>query len=214
MLEHMTTLQITSVEDPIARAPLLAPAVGLVRRAAGAGLLADRSPVGTLDLELVRAIAREASRAGVGVDAALALLDPAGTDDPERFAQLMTRLDAALAASPLPGPELAELAVTYPDELLAMLLGISAISLRRYVAGDRVVPDAVAARIHLLALVTCDLAGTYNELGIRQWWHRPRTALDGRSPRDALGAGWSPEDADARAVAALAAALAGPGGAT
>jgi hypothetical protein len=75
------------------------------------------------------------------------------------------------------------------------------------------VPDAVAARIHWLALVSSDLAGAYNALGIRRWFDRPRTQLDGKSPRQLLGRGWNPDGAKAERVRALAAALAGPGGA-
>ena len=65
-----------------------------------------------------------------------------------------------------------------------------------------------------MALVTSDLAGSYNPIGLRRWWERPRTALGGRSPRQALGRDWDPDDPDAIAVADLARALAGPASAT
>ena len=87
-------------------------------------------------------------------------------------------------------------------------------SLRRYVSGSREVPDRIAARIHWLALLVSDLAGAYNELGIRRWFDRPRDSLGGRSPRQALGIDWDPAGPDAQLVRSLAAALAGAGAAT
>ena len=113
----------------------------------------------TIDLGLIRSVAREASRAGIGMDAAVALLGDRVDDDPARLATLIARLEAAIAASPLPGPELGVVRGVYPDPLLADLLGISEVSLRRYAAGERSVPDVIAGRIHAVALVTSDLAG-------------------------------------------------------
>jgi hypothetical protein len=113
----------------------------------------------------------------------------------------------------MPERELKVLLEVFDVDLLATLLDTSAVSLRRYITGARTVPDAVAARIHWLALVSSDLAGAYNALGIRRWFDRPRTQLDGKSPRQLLGRGWNPDGAKAERVRALAAALAGPGGA-
>ena len=45
------------------------------------------------------------------------------------------------------------------DELLATLLGIGAVSVRRYAKGERRCSDAVAARLHWLALVIEQLGG-------------------------------------------------------
>lgn len=108
--------------------------------------------------------------------------------------------------------QLARLHETYGDQFLSTLLGISMSSARRYRTGVRSVPDAVAARIEYLFLVTDALAGSYNDAGLRRWWGRPRMPLGGRSPLDALGAGWGPHDAAARAVAMLASELRGPRG--
>ena len=95
------------------------------------------------------------------------------------------------------------------------ILQLRAIS-RRITAltGSRAAPDEVAARAHYLALVSGDLAGSYNDVGRRQWWGRSRSALGGVSPRAALGSSWQPDGPTARRVADLAAALAGPGSAT
>ena len=94
------------------------------------------------------------------------------------------------------------------------LLGTSEVSLRRYLAGSRDVPDAVAARAHWLSLVVADLGGAYNQIGVRRWFERPRAQLAGHSPREALGPNWTPDGAAAAAIQGLAAALVGPAAAT
>ena len=204
----MTLLQITSVDARLSRPGLLAAATGLVRRALGLGLLSDREPIERLDLALILSIAREASAAGVGQDAAIALIDQEGGTS-ARLESLIVRLDGALADSPMPGRELHELLRVYDYDGLASLVGTSVASLRRYAGATRTVPDAVAGRIHFVALVTSDLAGSYNEFGLRRWWARPRGALGGRSPRGALGSVWGPDDEEAAIVAGLAASLVG-----
>lgn len=202
-------LRITSVSAPLDRPALLQAAMGLVRRALGLGLLADREPIERLDLALIQSIAREASSAGVGQDAAVALINrrPGGTS--ERLETLIVRLDGALADSPMPVRELHELLRVYDYDGLASLVGTSVPSLRRYAGASRTVPDAIADRIHFVALVTSDLAGSYNEFGLRRWWERPRVSLGGLSPRAALGSGWTSDGPEAAAVAALAASLVG-----
>ena len=203
-------IRIATIDAPLNSAGLRGPALDLVRRALAVGLLRDRPVVGKLDLDLLRGIAREASAAGIGRDAALELL---GKPSPRQLGSVIGRLEDALASSPMPGRELAVLLEVFDVDQLAPLLDTSAVSLRRYLAGSRTVPDVVAARVHWLALVSSDLAGAYNALGIRRWFDRPRSQLDGRSPRQVLRRGWDPDDRGAEQVRALAAALAGPGGA-
>ena len=137
-----------------------------------------------------------------------------GDLSPTRLATLIERLDEALIGSPLPDRELRQLRQTFELDQLAQLLGTSEVSLRRYLAGSRDVPDAVAARAHWLALVVADLGGAYNQIGVRRWFERPRAQLDGRSPREALGATWTPDGAAATTIGGLAAALVGPAAAT
>jgi hypothetical protein len=206
----VTVIRLASIDAPLNTAGLRGPALDLVRRALAVGLLRDRPLIGKLDLDLLRGIAREASAAGIGRDAALELL---GKPSPRHLGSVIGRLEDALASSPMPERELAVLLDVFDIDQLAALLDISAVSLRRYVAGTRSVPDGIAARIHWLALVSSDLAGAYNALGIRRWFDRPRTQLDGKSPRQLLGRGWDPDDPKVDRVRALAAALAGPGGA-
>ncbi len=208
----MALVRLATVQAPLDRPALVDPAIGLLRRALALGLLGENERVDRLDLELVRRIAREASAAGVGQDAAVALLR--GRVGPERLATLIERLDEALTASPLPDREVPELLRVFDREDLAVLTGTSNVSLGRYLAGSRKWPDELATRIHWLALVLSDLAGAYNNFGIRRWFERERTQLDGRSPRQLLGAEWDPADPDVERVRQLAAALAGVGAAT
>jgi len=114
---------------------------------------------------------------------------------------------AALEASPVPKFEWAGLARVFPPEDLATLLHISASSLKRYEHGERTTPDAVAARLHFLALVVGDLAGSYNDIGIRRWFQRKRTLLDNRAPAAILAADWDPDDEGPMRVRALARSL-------
>jgi hypothetical protein len=208
----MTVIRVGSITAPLDRPRLLGPAVDLVRRAAALGLLGRDREVDRLDLALVREIAEQASIAGVGRDAALGLLGPERST--ERLASLIERLDDALVANPLPERELAVVVDVLGLDATARLANTSTVSLRRYLGGSRTAPDAVAERIHWLALAIGDLAGAYNDLGIRRWFERPRTALGGRSPAEVLAAGWLPDDPAVAAVRQLAAALAGTGTAT
>jgi len=183
----------------------------VVRRSLALGLVPARDPQ-ALDLDLIRELAQGAASIGIGRDVALELQQ--ASISPERLGALIDRLDKALAGSPVPLRELGELWRVLGPEPLAALLGVSVVSLRRYVAGERPTPDIVAARAHWLALVVSDLAGTYNEIGIRRWFERPRAQLEGQSPAQSLGQGWDPDGPIADRVAALASALVGPGVAT
>lgn len=208
----MTVVRISAVSAPLDRPTLLGPALDLVRRALATGLLAERPAIERLDLALVRDIAEEASAAGVGRDAAVGILGRPGSH--ERLAAFIGRLADALAASPLPDRELRVLAAVFDLDGLARLTGTSAVSLRRYLAGSRTVPDALAERVHWLAMVTGDLLGAYTEVGARRWFERSRTALGGRAPATILSGAWDPDDPSVEAVRQLAAALAGVGGAS
>ena len=133
------------------------------------------------------------------------------------------RLNGALSAaveqindqiemSPQPAAEWAPVTATLGEDLLAQLVGVSVSSVRRYAAGARSTPQDAAERLHFLALLIADLAGSYNDFGIRRWLNRPRTPLGGRSPASLLGE-FDPEGQDAAAVANLASALVGAGSA-
>jgi hypothetical protein len=210
----MAAIRLDTIEQPLDDPALVGLTIDLLRRALALGLLGQDEAVERLDLELVQRIAREASRAGIGQDAAIALLHGDQAQAPDGLATLIRRLDEAMTASPLPDRELPELLRVFEREALANLTGTSSVSLGRYQVGSRKWPDLLAARIHWLALVLADLGGAYNDFGMRRWFERKRTQLGGRSPREVLGDDWDPADPDVEQVRALAAALAGAGAAT
>jgi transcriptional regulator with XRE-family HTH domain len=152
----------------------------------------------------VRALAVEAWRRAE----AMGLVEPGATRlEPSDVARLVSRIqDAGIAR----GPALHEwpsVSRVLDPETLAGLLNISASSLRRYLSGERETPDDVAARLHHVALIVGDLGGAYNEVGVRRWFERKRSALGGRNPAALLGGNWSPEDQGPRRVRELAASL-------
>lgn len=119
--------------------------------------------------------------------------------------QLLAAIYERLEECPSPDTEWqAVREVLADDELLASLLGIGAVSVRRYAKGERRCSDAVAARLHWLALVIEQLEGSYNAYGIRRWFQRPRAVLDGRSPLDRLQGSWDPDDGAVQPILALA----------
>jgi len=127
----------------------------------------------------------------------------------ERMADSLQQLVDVLEDSPAPRSEWAPMRAVFGDEPLGALLGVAPASLRRYAAAERATPQAVAERLHWLAIVVSDLAGSYNDFGMRRWFERPRTQLGGKNPRALLGSRWTPDDKAARQIRALAAALSG-----
>ncbi len=153
---------------------------------------------------------RRLARAGAGTDTG----HPAG--GPGRLgpalAGAVAQINDQLEMSPQPAGEWAPVTGTLGEDLLAELVGVSVSSVRRYAGGSRATPQDVAERLHFLALLIADLAGSYNDFGVRRWLNRPRTPLGGRSPASLLGE-FDPEGPDAAAVATLAATLVGAGSA-
>ena len=81
--------------------------------------------------------------------------------------------------------------------------------MRRYVAHERPVSDEVADRAHLVTRIVGDLAGSYNERGIRRWFERPRPQLSGKTPEAILREAWGSDERAADPVLALAAEFSG-----
>ena len=156
-----------------------------------------------LDAGAVRHLATHVRQAGIASGAAAAL-NNVETPSGEELASLLRTMIAALDASPVPKFEWSGLARTLDTEQLAALLDVSLSSLNRYQSGERDTPDPIAARLHFLALVIGDLAGSYNDVGIRRWFGRKRTALGGRTPAQFLTGDWDPEDAGPARVRELA----------
>lgn len=154
----------------------------------------------------IRQLAGRIRRAGIATSAADVLAN-VQTPTHAELSSLLQMVVDALEASPAPEYEWKALGRVFPPEDLADLLHVSVSSLKRYQSGERTTPDSIAARLHFIALVTGDLAGSYNDTGIRRWFQRKRTQLDGRAPAALLKQDWDPEDAGPRRVRDLARSL-------
>jgi hypothetical protein len=188
----MEFIHARSVSAPAADARVGRLVFEASRRAEAMGLV-DPLPAGRVDLETVRHLASRVGRAGIAASSA-AHLNNVEPPTREELAGVLETMIAALEASPVPKFEWGGLGRVFDADDLASLLQVSASSLKRYQSGDRATPDAVAARLHFLALVVGDLAGAYNDIGIRRWFRRKRTQLDGRAPAALLKGDWDPDD--------------------
>lgn len=210
----MLNLHISSVEPAFEPSQVVG-LIGLVSRVAAMGLLHGR-PIERLDADAIERVL-DALQAGglLGTQRARfgAMLQP-GAWRPEPIdetSNAIRQLIAVLEESPVPRTEWPAMRKIFGDEALAELLAISLSSLKRYAGEERATPSKIAERLHWVAMVVADLAGSYNEFGIRRWFERSRSQLEGRSPRKVLGAQWSPGDPAARRVRSLAASLVGAG---
>jgi hypothetical protein len=94
------------------------------------------------------------------------------------------------------------------DALFAQLLGVPAGQLSRYASGAAV-PTEVARRLATVAAIVEDLAGSYNDDGIRRWFTRPRKTLSGLTPLQLLSGGFDTGSDGVARVRQLAANLVG-----
>lgn len=209
-IRSMNILQITSVERPVDNPTILRALIPLINRAWAMGVpMPGRGGVFSLSVKTLNAILENARRLGIGRDIGTYLR--AAPDvlerSPEEAAKLFAELSRALEESPVPKTEWASMRQVFSDDELETLLGTSRQSIARYAKEERETPADMADRLHWLAMVVADLAGAYNEFGIRAWFHRARSALGGRSPRQVLGKTWTSDGASAQQVRELAAAL-------
>ena len=200
------TIQIRSVHGPFDDPVVARLAVTALTRAEAMGLLPLKETIERLDMATFRRLVEWIAQAGIG-NGLLADLAPSSSPNPRQLSVTLQKLNEALDASPTPACEWAGVNGILGGEVLASLLGISPSSVRRYLSGSRATPDAIAARLHFLALVIGDLAGAYNEFGVRRWFQRPRKLLGSRSPAQLLEGTWQPEDPGPQRVRDLAAAL-------
>jgi hypothetical protein len=203
----MSRLQIASVDEPISRRGLGVPAIQLLGRMEAMGLLPGSEAIPRLSTEVLEEAVTALLEAGAGREAAVAFLESMREDDPALMRQLLEALYASLEESPVPQRQWQHLLRVLGAELLARLVNVSGSSLRRYSAGERPTPSMVAARLHFLALIVGDLAGSYTEAGIRTWFERQRAQLKGRAPAELLAAEWDPADDQPLRVRELARAL-------
>jgi hypothetical protein len=198
-------VRIESERDPLSAPSVRLLAVEAWRRAAAMGLLLEDGE-GRLRSSDVARLVQRVREAGIGRAPALRF-DNVEVPSAEEVAAMLRLMIAALEDSPVAKFEWPAVARIFEPEQLAALLGISLSSLRRYHGGARETPDDVAARLHHLALIAGDLAGAYNEVGIRRWFDRKRAALGGQAPAALLAGEWNPDDEGPQKVRALAQAL-------
>jgi hypothetical protein len=185
----MSVLHLPPDHDPaLASSEHVRRAFELLLRAHMMGFLETRDEPHYLTLDAVQDVARGLAGEGVGAEPALRLLEwnPRGDAASAELLELIDQLTDSLDHSPHPKGEWPRVREVLGDELLGELLGTSQSSLRRYAVGDRETPDDVAWLLHTTARVISDLLGSYNEYGVRRWFERPRTQLDGQAPRDVL----------------------------
>ena len=211
----MGDIRIHSVAPAYEKAPLLNGLLGLVSRVAAMGLLRDKI-IGSLDVQSISRVLDALQRGGLlGAQRARlsVLLDPAAlrAGSARQAGLALQQAIDVLEESPVPATEWLAMRRLLGDDTLAGLLDISVSSLKRYAAAERNTPAQIADRLHWVAMVVSDLAGSYNDFGMRRWFERDRSQLDGCSPRKALGVGWQSNDTSARRVRALAASLSGAG---
>lgn len=202
----MTRIHITSTENPFDSRRKARLAVGLITMAEAMGLLGEME-IRHLDLDTFRQIVDRIAAAGIGTEVQTALHTGDGAEPPAEIDQLLERLAVAMEESPTPRHEWPSLEGLFGTDRLAHLLHVSPASVRRYAGGSRPTPDVVAARLHFLARVVADLAGAYNDFGIRRWFERRRSVLEDRAPADLLAGDWDPDGSDAERIRELSRSL-------
>ena len=200
----MTNIRIQSIHSPFDEPKLASAAIAALSRADAMGLLSRQ--ITRLDNTAMQRLQTGMAEAGIGQNF-LPELHRLSRVDPDRLSAVLERINEALDQSPAPAHEWHAVQGTLGLELLARLVGTSQSSARRYRSGSRSTPDTVAARLHFLAFVVGDLAGAYNDIGVRRWFDRPRKRLGGSTPAEAFGEDWSPDDGGPRRVRELARAL-------
>lgn len=179
------------------------------------GLLPEGQRFDRLDEETFRAVLKSLGIGNLTQGRAPVLehimMSPRSTASAREQIAELDGLLRAVEESPVPATEWGAMREIFGDEELTRLLGISASSVKRYAAGERATPGDVADRLHWLAMVVADLVGSYNEFGIRRWFHRPRGQLEGKTPFEALGREWNSDSASACRVRDLARSLVGAG---
>lgn len=202
----MQALQVESVSPPLDDPELLAETARLLARVEAMGLLPKGRVIRRLDLAALQRVAKALAKVHVGLrPAAEAMASRAG--EVKNLRRLVQELSRGLERSPVPSTEWGAVSEVLDDQTLSALLGISSSSLQRYRRAERPTPDDVAERLHFVALVIADLAGAYNEIGIRNWFQRPRVVLKRKSPLEVLTGDWSPDGASAERLKQLARSL-------
>ena len=75
--------------------------------------------------------------------------------------------------------------------------------IREIIDNDRLTDDDKHGVLHRNAEEFYGLAGAYNDVGVRRWFHRPRKLLNGNTPAHLLDGDWGPDDDGPRQVRGL-----------
>lgn len=201
-------IRIQTVEEPFDDPGAVRSAVSFLSRAEAMGFLGEED-IDHLGISTVRGVIDAMAEAGLAAGPGAVLHIPEDEISGRDIAEVLAELENILESSPAPDREWPVLESLFGIGPLARLLEVSEASVRRYLRGDRVTPDRTAGRLHFLAMVVSDLSGAYNDFGIRRWFGRSRSALDGLSPQALLANDWDPDDPGPGRVRALARALLG-----
>ena len=207
ILWYMKDIRLESISPPFAESGAGSAAARVIAFAATTGLL-EKIDVRALDLPTWELVLKRLRDLGIGKLQAPAKSERPGSPN-DALVRAIHGIYDAIEASPMPESEWTSMRALLKDELLERLLHISRQSIQRYAAGDRQTPQDVADRLHAIALIASDLAGSYNEFGIRRWFERPRAQLSGKSPVEILKGDWNPDAERPRKVRDLAATLSG-----
>lgn len=203
----MKDIRLESMSAPFSESGAGPAAARVIAFAATTGLL-ENVRIRALDMPTWQIVLKRLRDLGIGKihgAAATGKRDMRG----EELSRAIEMIYNAIEASPMPSSEWTSMRELLKDDLLERVLNVSRQSIQRYAAGDRQTPQEVADRLHAIALIASDLAGSYNEFGIRRWFERPRTQLSGKSPAAILKGDWNPDADNPRKVRELAAALSG-----
>lgn len=200
----MSTRSESEIDRPSQEAMRLF--LGLLSDAEAMGILKGKEVDYRLDLDTMRELFQRLNDAGIARQA-IGELWSVKSFGQEEFASVLTSVKDALEYSPLPQFEWESLSRLFGAEDLARLVGTSESSVNRYLRGRRSTPPDISERLHFIAKIVGDLKGSYNDLGVRRWFDRPRVALKGKAPAEILQGDWHPEDPAPLAVRELARSL-------
>lgn len=201
----MSSLRLRSAMAPLDDLEVAYAATRVLTLAETCGLWQPEGPITTLSPAVLAEALHAVADAGVPTGPLLRPVGQSATSE-DLLADLL-RIQHAIESSPVPERELPRLREVLGTELLEQLVRVAPATLRRYLSGERTVPDDVADRVHLVARVVNELVGSYNERGVRRWFERPRPQLTGKAPKALLPKSWTPDDVGPQQVLALAAAL-------
>ena len=178
----MTRLRFRSAEPPLDSSTTALKAGRLLAHLEAMGLLQGEGEISRLTVAILESALESAVNSGIPVDVAeytRSLADERG------LSSFLDKAEAIVEENPVP-TELPSVEAWLGPELSCEVVGVSRTSLNRYLKNARGLPDDVSWRAHLSCLLIGDLAGSYNEIGMRRWFVRPRGELDGLTPVDWL----------------------------